>query len=94
MDARALKFFKKAYLSRIQESKRLSRGHEPRRSANPMDIGSQIVWRVELHDPLDSREVKASSGDVCREQHILFVLFVVKVNGHSFGLRLSSVQFR
>ena len=93
MDARALKFFKKADLRGIQESQCLSRGHKPGGPAYPMDVGSQVVGRVELDDPLDSREVKSSSGDVCREQHILFVLFVVKVNGHSLGLRLSPVQF-
>ena len=58
-----------------------------------MNVSARILRTVNLHNPINRREIHASRTDIRREQDSLLLLHKLKVDGSPLVLVLLTVQF-
>jgi len=57
-----------------------------------MDVCRRVLGAIDLHHPVNGREVYTSRTDVCAEQYCVFLLDELEVNGSSLVLIHLSVK--
>ena len=65
----------KANLARLQEYQTfalaLSTSCSP---SHTMNVVSWVIWRIDLQDPVNCRDIETSSGDVCADESALLCI--------------------
>jgi len=59
-----------------------------------MYVGVDILRAVILHDPLHSRKIDTSGGNICAEEDRVLSLSKLKVDGSTLGLLLATVKLQ
>ena len=61
-------------------------------TANSMDVVLGIIWWVELHDPVNIREIETSLGNISAKKDTRLSLSKLKISGCSLLLLLLSMD--
>jgi len=57
-----------------------------------MDVGIDVLWAVELNDPINSWEIYTSGSDISGEEHRRLFLDELIINGRPLVLFLFSME--